>query len=90
MPAKHYDVRCQQRSIPKVVKDWLADFGEERHDHNGAVIRFFSKRSKRSMERAFGRHFVQQNNKYLAAYEVTTTDGKPITAGWRTARIKAH
>jgi hypothetical protein len=85
---KHAKSRIQQRSIPKIVSDWLAEFGEEVFDKKGCLIRFFNKNSRRTMEKTLGRHFVQQNKKYLSVYEVVSSSGDLITTGWRTKRIK--
>lgn len=90
MSSKHFESRARQRAIPPVVFDWLEAYGEEEYDHHGGIIMFFSKRSKRLLERDLGRHFVQQNHKYLNAYKVTTTDGQLITTGWRTKRVWSH
>lgn len=90
MPNKHFDSRVKQRAIPPAVLDWLTCYGEEAHDHNGAVVLYFSKRSKRILEQHLGRHFVQQNQKYLNAYMVVSTDGRLITTGWRTKKVWLH
>lgn len=87
---KHFEMRAKQRSIPLVVQNWLSHFGEEAYDHRGAMVFYFSKRSKRLLEKHLGRHFIQQNQKYLNAYMVTSTDGELITTGWRTKRILNH
>ena len=43
---------------------------------------FFSRHSVRAMERAMGRHFVRENQRYLRAYRVESSrDGRVITAG---------
>lgn len=86
---EHATVRAQQRCIPPVVELWLAQFGEEEHDGHGGIRVYFSRRSVREMERTFGRHFVQQNRKYLQIYKVESSrSGAVITAGWRTRHMR--
>ncbi len=87
---RHFESRAQQRAIPRAIQMWLVYFGEEAYDHHGATVYYFSKRSKRMLEQQMGRHFIQQNQKYLNAYMVTSTDGELITTGWRTKRILKH
>lgn len=79
----HSEIRKQQRGIPTIVEVWLEEFGEEKHDHHGGVIIFFSKRSIRKMEKAFGAKFVKENKKYLKAYKVESLScGLTLTVGW--------
>lgn len=84
---KHAAIRAQQRGIPPLVNLWLDEFGEISYDGNGFVRVFFSHKSVRNMERNFGRHPVALMRHYLHAYRLETTDGKPITTGWRTKQI---
>ena len=84
----HAEVRAQQRCIPPLVEQWLDQFGEERYDGHGGVVRFFSHSSIRAMERTFGRAPVRKMSEYLRAYKVETShDGQTITVGHRTKRI---
>lgn len=79
----HADIRKQQRAIPNIVEMWLDEFGDEEHDHHGGVRIYFSKRSVRNMERAYGAKFVRENKKYLNAYKVESFScGITITMGW--------
>lgn len=84
---RHARLRAQQRAIPPIVDRLLDEFGEELHDGHGAVRVFFSRRSVRRMEQAFGHQPVTLLNRYLNAYKVESTDGITITKGWRTGRI---
>ncbi|MBK7929807.1 MAG: hypothetical protein IPJ98_20720 [Bryobacterales bacterium] len=87
--SRHAVSRCQQRSIPPVVLEWLDEFGERQHDGHGAVRIFFSHQSVRRMEQRLGGQIVGQVSKYLSAYCVLSNDGgEIITAGWRTGRIR--
>ena len=87
METRHAEHRAQQRAIPPLVDRLLDEFGEEAHDGQGAIRVFFSHRSVRRMEQAFGHQPVTLLNRYLNAYKVETTDGITITKGWRTGRI---
>lgn len=85
----HAAVRAQQRCIPPLVAQWLDQFGEERYDGHGGVLRYFSRASIRAMERAFGRAPVRKLAEYFDAYQVESShDGHVITIGHRTKRIK--
>jgi len=87
METRHAERRSQQRAIPPLVDRLLDEFGEKMHDGKGAIQVFFSHRSVRRMEKAFGHQPVTLLNRYLNAYKVETTDGITITKGWRTGRI---
>jgi len=91
MYTHHCRARNQQRNIPPVVHQWLSNYGQEIHDGSGAIKVYFNRKSMREMERDFGRHFIQENKKYLKVYRVESLrDGRVITAGWLTGRIKRH
>jgi hypothetical protein len=81
--------RSQQRCIPPIIHGWLSEYGDERYDGHGGIKVFFSLRSKRKMEKEFGRHFVRENQKYLDAYRVeSSTTGTVITCGWKNKSFK--
>jgi hypothetical protein len=88
--SKHASVRRQQRSIPLIVSDWLADYGEEVKAKRGCFIRYFTKNKIKLMEKSFGKHFVRENKKYWNVYEVVTNDGTLVTSGWRTKKISRY
>lgn len=84
----HASARIQKRSVPPIVLDWLQDYGSERYDGRGAVIRYFDRAAKARLEQACGHHFVQTNKKYLAVYLIEDTGGQClITVGYRDRRI---
>ena len=86
---EHATTRMHQRSFPPIVIDWLDEFGEEQFDGRGGVVSYFSRKSKRRLERTFGRRFVAENAKYLDRYVVrSTTDGAVITVGILTKPIR--
>lgn len=79
----HADIRMQQRGIPNIVEIWLEEFGDEIHDHHGGVKIYFSKRSVRNMEKAYGAKFVRENKKYLSVYKIESfSSGLTLTVGW--------
>lgn len=85
--SKHAEVRSQQRGIPPLIINWLKDFGELTHDHNGAVILYFTKKSKRQLEKAVGREVICRLSEWLDSYAVQSLDGNLITVGHRYQRI---
>lgn len=85
----HDGVRAQQRCIPPLVAQWLDQFGKERYDGHGGVLRYFTRASIRAMERALGRSPARKLAEYLNAYKVESShDGHVITIGHRAKRIK--
>ena len=83
----HAGVRAQQRGIPLLIQNWLMDYGEEQFDGRGAVIRYFSSKCIRKMEREIGRTAIQRLSEYLRCYLVhSTSDGAIITVGKRYER----
>lgn len=43
----HAAIRSQQRGIPPLIMEWLDQFGEEYYDGHGAIIRRFTRTSRR-------------------------------------------
>ena len=85
--SKHAEVRSQQRGIPPLIIQWLEDFGEQTHDHNGAVILYFTKKSRRRLEKTVGREVTRRVSEWLDSYAVQSLDGNLITVGHRYQRI---
>ncbi len=81
----HAAIRSQQRGIPPIVVDLLLEFGQREHDHHGAEILFFDRRSKKQIEAYTGGLF-SKINEHLDSYAVVA-DGKIITVGTRFKRI---
>lgn len=89
MDTMHASVRAQQRGIPPLIHHWLDQYGEEQYDGHGGVIRYFSRRSIRVLERSFGREPVRRMWEYLDAYKVESShDGGTITLGHKTKRLR--
>lgn len=86
MLSAHALVRTRQRAIPKLLVDWLIDFGAETSTNGGCTVRFFDRRAKRRLEHAVGREAVRRFKDKLSCYLVER-DGKVITVGHRYQRI---
>ena len=85
----HAKLRSQQRGIPLLIDQWLDQYGEEEYDGHGGVIRFFSKASRRAIEKDNGRMITAKLSEYInSIYKVSSHDGSTITLGHRTRRIK--
>ena len=85
---QHAAIRSQQRCIPPLILQWLDLYGEEQYNGHGAITRYFSRSSRRAMVRDFGSSPVRKMSEFLNAYKVESHDGKVITTGHRTKRIK--
>jgi len=84
--SKHAETRSQQRAIPPVIVDWLMNFGTVEHDHAGAEIRYFDKRSRKRLASAVGETVVKRLNDLLDAYLVTRGP-LVLTVGHRFKRV---
>ena len=90
MNTHHASVRSQQRGIPPLIRDWLLAYGEEDYDGHGGILRYFSNRSIRMMQRSFGREPLRQLDKYLNSYLVESSDdGAVITIGHRLGSMRS-
>lgn len=86
---KHAQTRAQQRCIPPLVNHWLDQYGEEQYDGHGGIRIYFSRKSRRRMERELGRQPIKVMSRYLKAYKVeSSSDGQVITVGWLTRGIR--
>lgn len=87
--SRHAAIRAQQRAVPPLIEDWLTRYGAKQHDGHGGVIRYFSKKSVRKLEQAFGAAVVRALSRYLDRYRVeSAVDGTTITVGHRIARVR--
>jgi len=85
----HAQIRSQQRGIPPLIREWLLDFGEEMYDHHGGIIYYFTRDSRRKLERNFGRESVRRLHEWLDAYAVVSaSEGVLISVGKRFKKIK--
>lgn len=79
--------RAQQRGIPPLITDWLLNYGERSFDGRGAVIRYFSRKSVRRIERDLGSVPVKRMSEFLRCYLVESADdGLVITVSKRYAK----
>lgn len=89
MQTQHAIQRSQQRGIPRLIQQWLLDYGKEAFDGRGAIVRYFTSQSIRNMERDFGREPLRRLSEYLRCYLIESAhDGAVITVGKR--HNKAH
>lgn len=80
----HANVRSQQRGIPPLVSEWLLDFGDEVYDGHGGVVRYFTPKSVRKVEKAVGREPVRRMSEFMRCYLVQSSyDGAILTVGKR-------
>ena len=84
----HANIRCQQRGIPPLVVDLLLQFGCREHDHSGAEIFYFDRRSKKRIESYAGGP-ISKLSEHLDSYAVVAA-GVVITVGARCKRINHH
>ena len=85
---RHAHTRAQQRGVPPLIDQWLDAYGEEEYDGHGGIVRYFSSRSLRAMERDFGRAPVAQlMASYHDCYKVQGREGQAITFGRRYRHI---
>jgi hypothetical protein len=82
----HARVRMQQRGIPEAALDVLLEYGREAHDHRGAVIVLFDKRSRKRLRERVGTGF-RKVERWLNAYAVLSNNGAVITVGRREGRL---
>lgn len=84
----HAQIRSQQRGIPPLIREWLLDFGEENYDHRGAIIYYFTRDSRRRLERNFGRESIRRFHEWLDSYAVVSaSDGLLISVGKRYKKV---
>ena len=87
---KHATARKQQRCIPPLIMEWLTSYGTTSHDHHGAEIRYFDKRSRKALAKAVGEEVVSRLSGLLDTYAVVAGSGAVITVGHRIKRVKEH
>lgn len=84
--SRHAQIRCQQRGIPPLIREWLLSFGAEVRSH-GAIKRFFDHKSRRQLAAAYGAEVIDRMGDLLNLYLVEA-DTCIVTAGVRTQRIR--
>lgn len=81
----HSHIRSQQRGIPPLVVDLLLQFGRREHDHRGAEIVYFDRRSRKRIE-SYAGGLISKLSKHLKSY-VVIADGVVVTVGNRSKKI---
>lgn len=81
----HAQIRSQQRGIPPLVVDLLLQFGRREHDHRGAEIVYFDRRSRKRIE-SYAGGLISKLSEHLDSYAIVA-DGAVVTVGNRTKRI---
>lgn len=85
---KHAAIRQQQRCIPPLIIDWLKEYGDQQHDHHGCIVRFFSKESKKKLNKIAGKPVVSLLGRYMNTYLIEGINGAVVTTGHRYHHIK--
>lgn len=87
--SRHAEKRAKERGIPPLIADWLDVFGETEYDGRGGEVRYFSRKSIRTIKRVVGSAPVRHLASYFNAFKVVSSkDGETITIGHRTKRIR--
>jgi len=84
---KHGSYRAQKRGIPKLIVNWLIDYGQSTR-RRGANVYFFDKFSRKQLQNDIGKLAYKRLEDMLNAYVVVSDCGKVITAGWRYKRFR--
>ena len=86
MEYDHSKKRRQQRGIPKLIIEWLLEFGEVVRLH-GSDLYYFSNKSKKAIRHYAGRRILQLMKRYMDAYLIFK-DGYVVTTGHRYKKIR--
>lgn len=82
----HARVRCQQRSVPPLIVEWLLAYGAEQRCH-GAIKRYFDREARKRLAAEYGAEVVSRMGDLLNLYLVEG-DARIVTTGVRTRRIR--
>ena len=83
---KHAEKRMQQRSIPRLIVDWLDGYGSTEKAPGNAAIVFFDRKARKELSRDFGRPAVDQLSRYLNTYMIRKRS-RIITVGYRNKHL---
>lgn len=86
---QHARQRIQQRSIPRMVVDWVIEFGCSEPAGNGAKKYFFNKPARHRFRRYAGVLFSTLE-RHLDVYVVVDSEGSVVTVAHRTERINRN
>ena len=85
----HASRREQQRCIPPLIQELLADYGTRTYDSRGGVVCYFDRGSRKRLRKNLGGQVVKRLEPMLNSYLVLTSDeAQVITMGWRSKRIR--
>lgn len=80
----HASVRAQQRGIPPLIVEWLLEYGAQAKGSDGAMHRYFDKRSRKRLARVVGEQVVDRMGDLTDTFLVQSSDnGNVITVGHR-------
>ena len=86
----HAASRMQQRGIPPLILEWLRQYGSSEPAAGSADLLYFDKRAKRKLSQDVGGAIVDALMPLLDAFAVMSVDGRVITTGWRTQRVRRN
>jgi hypothetical protein len=84
---KHAEVRCQQRNVQPLIRQWLLDYGAEVRTPEGALKSYFDHESRRRLAAEFGAKVVDRMGDLLNGYLVENGQ-TVITAAVRQRRFR--
>jgi hypothetical protein len=84
----HASVRCQQRAIQPLIRQWLLDYGAEVRTPGGCVKRFFDHAARRRLAAEVGAKVVDRMGDLLNAYLVESDESAIVTVGHRQRRFR--
>lgn len=73
MLSQHAEVRMKQRGISPEIVDLLISIGDVRTAPGGALMRFFSKRSRKLIRAEYGDRFAAKNHEKLTSYLIESS-----------------
>ena len=87
---KHAAERMQQRGIPPLIMRACIDYGSSHHAGSGSTLYCLDKKSKRRLEREWGRSVIKKLSGFLdGPYVIVGPDGVIMTTGKRFKRIRS-
>lgn len=87
---QHAAARMQQRGITEQTIECLVRYGSKAHDHQGGVVVYFDKQSRKRLKDGLGQQLLRKMESQLDAYAVISEYGEIVTVGHRTKRINRH
>lgn len=86
-PTRHAAGRMRARAIPEAAVELLFRFGASLMQA-GAEVLFFDHAARRRAAQALGTRGLRRIERWQDAYLVVGHDGRLITVGWRTQRLR--